>query len=152
MDARCKELFAQSKFVTDPRIKSARKAMSKRFQLLGVLIIFVIILIYFCIQFITAIIDSVSTYNMTKANQESFQSKINSRVIIANKEYDDEKYEEDKDVVLVDEYKEYKRNMSSIKQTYAEFNKKVTAYQRALNKDVTDNIDEGIMLKENDNY
>jgi len=148
----CKKLFSQSKFVTDPRIISARKAMTKRFRLIGILGIFIIILLYFIIHFITSIMDSVALYNMTKNKKDGFQQSMNTRVVISNKEFDNENYDKNDDIDLVDEYKEYNRNMSSIKQTYSEFNKKVTEYQRAMNRDVTDKIDEKMMLREHDNY
>jgi len=96
--------------------------------------------------------DSVALYNMTKNKQDGFQQSMNTRVVISNKEFDNENYDKNDDIDLVDEYKEYNRNMSSIKQTYSEFNKKVTEYQRAMNRDVTDKIDEKMMLREHDNY
>lgn len=148
----CKKLFAQSKFVSDPRIVAARKAISKRFKLMGLFGIFSIILIYFCFTFITSITDAVGIYNMTKGKQESFVPKMNTRVIISNKEFDNETYKKDGDVELVDEYKEFNRTMLSIKQTYSDFNQKVSDYQRALNKEVTDKVDETMMLREHDNY
>ena len=96
--------------------------------------------------------DSVALYNMTKNKQDGIQQSMNTRVVISNKEFDNENYDKNDDIDLVDEYKEYNRNMSSIKQTYSEFNKKVTEYQRAMNRDVTDKIDEKMMLREHDNY
>jgi len=96
--------------------------------------------------------DSVALYNMTKNKKDGFQQSMNTRVVISNKEFDNENYDKNDDIDLVDEYKEYNRNMSSIKQTYSEFNKKVTEYQRAMNRDVTDKIDEKMMLREHDNY
>ena len=148
----CKKLFAQSKFVTDPRIVAARQAIKKRFRMIGIFAILVIIIIYFITTFISSIMGAVSTYNMTKGKQEAFQPKMNTRVVISNKEFDNEKYKRDGEIELVDEYKEFNRNMLSIKQTYSDFNQKVTQYQRALNKEVTDKVDEKMMLREHDNY
>ncbi len=135
----------------DPVIGRARSAMNKRFTVMFIFIVFGFIFGYYAVTFASSIIKSISLYK-TIENSNKLEISGNSKMLISNKTYDDEVYGEKNEVELVDEYKEFQKNLTNIKQTYSDYNKKVTEYQRALNKDVTDVIDEKIFSSKFDNY
>jgi hypothetical protein len=125
--------------------------MNKRFTVMFIFIVFGFIFGYYAVTFASSIIKSISLYK-TIENSNKLEISGNSKMLISNKTYDDEVYGEKNEVELVDEYKEFQKNLTNIKQTYSDYNKKVTEYQRALNKDVTDVIDEKIFSSKFDNY
>jgi len=101
--------------------------------------------------FIMTIYDSINNfYAMTKSSETKINT--NGRAAIASQEFDNEEYDELGNEELVDEYNEFKRSMAKVKEIYADYNQKVTAYQKSLEKEPTDVIDEKLMLREHDDY
>lgn len=148
----CNNEYALTKIVQDPRLERAKLAMFDRFKMLGVFVLFAIIIVIFAAMFIGNIVTSIATYNsMVKRNGDT-KTGLSGSAAISNPDYDSEVYDDDKDIKLVDEYNEFKKNMARIKQLYSDYNSKVTAYQRSMNQEPTDVIDEKIMLRQHDNY
>ena len=147
----CQNKFITNKNLQDPRITEAYTAMYGRLRMLGIFAIFVLILIYFIIIFITTIYDSIAHY-YSMTDQKNDYTSMNGRAAISLSIYDNEEYDEMGDEEIVNEYNEYKRSMAKIKTIYADYNEKVSVYQRSLDKEPTDVIDEKLMLKEFDNY
>lgn len=148
----CKKIFATSKYVTDPVVEKAKSYMYKKVRLLLLMSFITLIFIYFIISFAVKLKSSINLFNDTKLKIDKYQVNSNGKYAISNKAYDDEDYNKDDNIVLVDEYKEFQQYINKISDTYQDFNQKVTEYQRSQNKDVTDIIDHTILLREHDNY
>lgn len=147
----CKNKFITSRNLQDPRIKEANTAMYGRLRMLGIFALFVILLIYFIIAFAMTIYDSITNYYaLTKDNDA--KTTMNGRAAIASSDFDNEQYGDANGDELVDEYNEFKRSMAKVKEVYADYNQKVAAYQKSLDKEPTDVIDEKLMLREFDDY
>lgn len=150
---KCKKIFTTSNFVTDPKITAAKSMISKKFRLIGIMFLILVILLYYIIRFINEIIDSVSMYNKNKNKNESYKSSITNRLTISSSKYDNENYENPSSDNLVDEYFEFNKRIDNIKNQYSDFNEKVTRYQMSNNGgDVTDTIDKNILMKSHDDY
>ncbi len=111
-----------------------------------------IIIVYFIIAFAMSISDAIGNYRMMAKRSDEAKTRMSGNMVISNAEYDNEEYGEGQNDGLVDEYNEFKRNMARVKQVYADYNTKVAAYQRGLDKEPTDIIDEKLMLREHDEY
>lgn len=151
---KCKKIFTTSNFVTDPKITAARGMINKKFRLISIMCLIVIVLLYYVIKFIEQIIESISTYNKIKNKNDTFKTGITNRLTISSSKYDNENYEnpssQDK---LIDEYFEFNKRIDEMKNQYADFNEKVTRYQMSNNNGVvTDTIDRNILLKSHDDY
>lgn len=148
----CDNKFATSKFISDPWIREAKTAFFGRIRTLGIFVIIAILIITFATKFAFDIYSSISTYRYM-TNQMALPTSMSSgTATIASASYDNEEYANENDEILFDEYNQFKRNMANVKQLYAEYNSKVTEYQKSINQEPTDVIDERLMLREHDNY
>lgn len=145
----CKSKFITSKHVAHPLIEKARLALTGRLRMLFLFFLFAGILIYFIVIFVTTIQSSISDYNRMSDNQTY---ALSGNATFVSSSYDNEEYSNDTGEVQIDEYNEFKKSMASIKQIYSDYNEKVATYQRGLNKEPTDIIDEKMLLRDNDNY
>lgn len=148
----CKKIFATSKYITDPVVEKAKSYMFKKVRLLLLMSFITLIFIYFIISFAVKLKSSINLFTDTKLKIDKYQVNSNGKYAISNKAYDDEDYNKDDNIVLVDEYKEFQQYINKISDTYQDFNQKVTEYQRSQNKDVTDIIDYTILLRDHDDY